>query len=231
MTQIKLRTTDDEDDLAYYQQLIEDHLNTVKHNMMTSGARDLESNEFRVSSIGYPQCWLWYEKHRPEWKQAEKIDTDNIASNVIPGTAGHEAFQKWDPPHAVPEETTVVFDNGKIQLSGHIDQDTLHPNMLCDYKFIKSLYYARKKGRASDHYIHQINTYAILAKKKVFGVAHLSKLDYKHYVYVQWADKLMFAEDIARLERILYDYQKCPPLDKEAFFCKFCPFRVHCEVK
>lgn len=230
MTQLKLRHSADEDDLAYYQQLIEDHLNTVKHNMLTSGARDLEPNEFRISSIGYPQCWLWYSKHRPDWYQEEDQDPNNLKSAVIPGTAGHEAFQHWDPSHAVPEETTVTFDNGTVKLSGHIDQDTLHPHMLCDYKFIKSLYFARKKGRASDHYIHQINTYAILAKKKVFGIAHLAKLDYEHYVYVQWADKLMFAADIARLERILAAEQ-CPPLDKEAFFCGFCPFRGPCEVK
>ena len=230
MPQLKLTNVNQ---CAEMQALVEAHLNRVKWNMWHSGDRKLAPNEFRISSIGYPSRWLYYERVCPEQKIIEINEhDDNIASAVLPGTATHEVFQKYDPQALIPEETTVHFDNGKIKLSGHIDQDKLHPDLDVDYKTAKSLYFIKKKGRASETHIHQSNTYAYLEGKGYQSIAYLDKITYKHLVFVYPTSETMFQKDIARLEMILghVSRKEAPACDGEDYFCGFCPFRRICEV-
>lgn len=227
MTQLKLPHSP----IATAQQIIETHLNRAKWHLYTSGDRELAPNEFRISQIGYPSRWLWYEKYRPKDRQVELRQTDeNLRMNTFPGTAMHEVFQKYDPEAIIEKETEVHFDNGKIILTGHIDQDRLNPNLIVDYKAAKNLYYIRKNKKANTSHIHQVNTYASLVKRDYFGIAYIDKINYEHLVYTYPTNPSMFEKDIARLEFIL-GCKTAPKCDGESYYCGFCSFNHICEVR
>ena len=215
----------------YLRQLVESHLNTVKLNLMKNGWRKLADSEFRVSEIFKCGRQIYLERLFPEKAESE-IDFDNVKSAVLPGTALHDCFQKYDLNHAVPEEDKVYYDNGKIVLNGHIDQTLVHKDLIVDYKSVGQFSWKYILDKPKVGHVHQINAYCAIYVRGFFAIAYLHKETYEHKVYCAKANIKTFNGDVKRLEGVALaiETKKIPPAKPmEEWNCKYCGHKKFCK--
>jgi len=208
---------------------LEQHTREIKNlgEIGAYGARIEQSDSWSPSGLYKCERARWFDRNAREFRQVN----DNITKrNMDIGTVLHGLIQSILSPHYEIEfdiEKTVRWQKHEIRLHGYID--ILMKDLIVDIKTINQFGF-KKLGMAplhtKKHYINQLNAYAIMANRPVYGVIFINTSDLDYVVDVGTADLELFKEDMGAIVRILEDCpKKTPNFEWE---CKYCKYKQLC---
>jgi len=210
--------------------LLDDHLILKEQEKQKEFAK--EKSMWRASSMG--QC---YRKRYWDRKGEEKQPFDNRILRVFEvGNILHIYLQKLLKDEGELVSAEEVVENGVVR--GHIDAIVRGDKgyIIYDFKTVHSRKFSYLKKGADDHYIKQLMTYTMLAKKKYKNIQdsrllYISKDDLRmQEMSYQLSDFIEneIKQELADLE----NYWKCnqlpPAKSKEKWECGWCNY-TQCE--
>lgn len=203
-------------------------LNRAKAAMLLSGSRELLPNEFRISSVVYCDRWIWYTKHGYE----ELINFENVQSGVLPGTAIHDAIEKYFPAGAeIEKPIRKEFKDRSgfsIIITGKIDIRYL--GLVIDLKSAEKWSFGNTT-KIKPHHLKQVSCYAELTDDQLVGVAYLSKDTMQHLIFYAKPLPHYLASRLPALKIIAQASfpEEVPANPVEKWMCNYCPGQKHCK--